>query len=94
MQRADIQYVRTVSDHQRRLSQEHELGSSSAAHLRNTDSRGRGPASGPSRDSQGHTHAHNEKMEGFILPESKGGEKQLIFFDCSWRSLLPRQRRR
>lgn len=53
MQQADIHYVRTVYDNQQRLLQEHGLGSNSAAHLHNTDSRGRGPASGLSRDLQG-----------------------------------------
>lgn len=50
MQQADIRYVRTVYDAQQGLSQEHEL--SSAALLRNSDSRGGGGLR-PSRDQQG-----------------------------------------
>ncbi|XP_041666406.1 protein Shroom3 isoform X2 [Cheilinus undulatus] len=53
LQQADMRYVRTVYDAQQGLSQEHELGSSSAALLRSSDSRGSGGTrAGPSRDVQ------------------------------------------
>ncbi|XP_067431168.1 protein Shroom3 isoform X1 [Thunnus thynnus] len=51
MQQADIRYIRTVYDTQQGLSQEHELSSTSAALLRNNDSRG--ARGGQSRDLQG-----------------------------------------
>ncbi|XP_068562074.1 protein Shroom3 isoform X3 [Cebidichthys violaceus] len=44
MQQADVCYVRTVSEAQQGLSQEHELSSASTASLRNSDSRGGGGA--------------------------------------------------
>ncbi|KAE8284788.1 Protein Shroom3 Shroom-like protein [Larimichthys crocea] len=54
MQQADIRYVRTVYDTQQGLSQEHELSSTSAALLRNSNSKGVvGSRSGLSRDLQG-----------------------------------------
>uniref|UniRef100_A0A8C4DZS9 Shroom family member 3 n=1 Tax=Dicentrarchus labrax TaxID=13489 RepID=A0A8C4DZS9_DICLA len=53
MQQADIRYVRTVYDTQQGLSQEHELSSSSATFLRNSESRsGSGARLGQSRDLQ------------------------------------------
>ncbi|XP_069369794.1 protein Shroom3 isoform X2 [Paralichthys olivaceus] len=51
MQQADIHYIQAVYDNQQGLSQEHELSSSSAAMLRNQDSRGTRP--GLNRDLQG-----------------------------------------
>ncbi|XP_042372362.1 protein Shroom3-like, partial [Plectropomus leopardus] len=51
MTQADMCYVRTVYDAQQGLSQEHELSSTSAALLRNSDARG-GGGMRPSRDQQ------------------------------------------
>ncbi|XP_053196500.1 protein Shroom3 [Scomber japonicus] len=51
MQQADIRYIRTIYDTQQGLSQEHELSSTSAALLRNNDSRS--ARGGQSRDVQG-----------------------------------------
>ncbi|XP_040014157.1 protein Shroom3 isoform X4 [Xiphias gladius] len=54
MQQADIRYVRTVYDAQQGLSQEHDLSTTSAALIRNCDSRGGGGTRpGLSRDLQG-----------------------------------------
>lgn len=44
MQQADMRYVRTVYDAQQSLSQEHELSSTSATLLRNSDYRNEGGA--------------------------------------------------
>lgn len=87
MQQADVHYVRTVYDNQQRLSQEHELSSTSAAVLRNADARSRGPASGHSRDLQG-------IRGGGGGPAGKSREisfsnTSVRFFDCSWWRLLP-----
>ncbi|KAG8010943.1 Protein Shroom3 [Nibea albiflora] len=75
MQQADIRYIRTVYDTQQGLSQEHELSSTSAALLRNSNSKGGvGSKSGLSRDLQGPiwgpatSHNSYESLKGAPAP--------------------------
>ncbi|KAM9735515.1 protein Shroom3 isoform 2-T2 [Menidia menidia] len=76
MLQADMRYVRTVYDPQQGLSQEHELGSNSAALLGNSDTRG-AARSGQSRDLQvggvryrGATSGRNSGGGGSGVPAS------------------------
>lgn len=85
MQQADVHYVRALYDNQQRLLQEQELSSASAAPLQNPDPRGRGPASGLTRELPGSARPTSGDACGFRLED--------VFLVFSWWSLLPRRRR-
>lgn len=79
MQQADIRYIRTIYDNQQGLSQEHELSSTSAALLRNNDSRS--ARGGQSRDLQGKVLVSGRWSYNFDVVE-------IMFFICNTGSMF------